>query len=375
MRLPGGQAPELIRPPAEALFSPSMTMPQAGERTRLQAGRTRRPSLQERNLPSGAGPVCDLSHRRHRSLKSNWLPWLGALLILANPVLAGGNPATDPRPSPLPAIELPPPAAGAPQARQADELAGKGDYEGALLLYRYAWTMGLNSPDSTYNGACAAAMTGRMDEAFTWLGRAVAAGWGDAAHLQVDTDLDALRDDPRFAAFVKKVEANGRRYDEENNAELRQLMAKDQAARQDVPSLKEVSREEFAAFWKRVSADDAARRARVAEILAAGGARTGEDYFAAALVYQHGQELDDFARAREYAAKAVQLGNERGRWLAAAAWDRWLVNAGYPQRFGTQYMCDPDCRLQAWDETMTDGERARWNVPPLAVAKTMMSNK
>ena len=111
------------------------------------------------------------------------------------------------------------------------------------------------------------------------------------------------------------------------------------------------------------------------EIIAAGGAKTGDDYHAAALVCQHGDKLDDFAKAREYAAKAVELGNERGRWLAAAAWDRWLVNAGYPQRFGTQYLCNPDCELQESDESTTDEERARWNVPPLEVAKRMMDGR
>ena len=121
--------------------------------------------------------------------------------------------------------------------------------------------------------------------------------------------------------------------------------------------------------------DDAERRARVAEIIAAGGAKTGDDYYAAAMVYQHGDELDDFASARKYAARAVELGNVGGRWLAAAAWDRWLVNAGYPQRFGTQYMCKPDCELQEWDESTTDEERALWNVPPIEVAKHRMDGR
>ncbi len=89
------------------------------------------------------------------------------------------------------------------------------------------------------------------------------------------------------------------------------------------------------------------------------------------MIYQHGESLDDFARARAYAGEAVRRGEGAGLWLAAAAWDRWLLHAGYPQRFGTQGRCENDagvrhCRLDAYEPSTTDEERARWNVPPLA---------
>lgn len=302
---------------------------------------------------------------------------LGVLTILIGPGLSAEELAEKPKPARLPTIELPSPPAkpeGVPLAREANARVRKGDYEGALPLYREAWDKGMKSRNSTYNSACAAAVTGHLDEAFVWLTRSAAAGWRDAEHLEVDTDLDSLRDDPRFAEFVKKVEVNSDSYDKKNNSELRALVEADQAARQNIPDMQETP-EERKAFWKKTSADDAERRARVAEIVAAGGAKTGDDYYAAAMVYQHGAELADFARAREYAAKAVELGDEGGRWLAAAAWDRWLVNAGYPQRFGTQYLCNPDCELQEWDESTTDEERARWNVPPIEVAKHRMDGR
>jgi hypothetical protein len=286
--------------------------------------------------------------------------------------------ADESKPAPLPVIELPPrppQPEGTPQAIEATRKIREGDYESALPLYREAWDKGVKSENSTYNAACAAAVTGHTDEAFVWLDRTAEAGYRDLAHLEVDSDLDSLRDDPRYAAFVKKAEANAERYDGENNAELRELVEADQAARQNTRQMNEASEEERRAMWEKISADDAARRARVAEIVAAGGAKTGNDYYAAALVYQHGNHIDDYAKAREYAAKAVELGNERGRWLAAAAWDRWLVSAGYPQRFGTQYACNPDCKLQEWDESTTDEERARWDVPPIEEAKTLMSGR
>jgi hypothetical protein len=153
-----------------------------------------------------------------------------------------------------------------------------------------------------------------------------------------------------------------------SNAELAALFEADQGER------KGLSAAATPADWAALTAKDERRRARVAVIVSAGGATTATDWYAAAMIYQHGQTLDDFAHAREYAVEAVRRGDEHGRWLAAAAWDRWLVHAGYPQRFGTQSICDltdgglSRCRLYDYDPSITDEERARWNVPSLATA-------
>jgi tetratricopeptide (TPR) repeat protein len=279
---------------------------------------------------------------------------IGMLLACATLALA------EEKPPPLPPIELPPkPAApaGVPHAREANRLIHAGDYQGALPLYRKAWDGGVRSERHLYNAACAAAVTGNKDEAFVWLERSAEAGHRDLDHMATDSDLDSLREDPRFAEHVERVKANIERHAREHNAELQALYEADQAQRRE-------------GRWETLQADDTARRTRVAEILKAGGATTGVDYYNAAMVYQHGGSLDAYAKAREYAARAVELGNERGRWLTAAAWDRWLRNAGYPQRFGTQYRCDKDgeCVLQEWDPEVTDEERARWNVPTIEEA-------
>jgi hypothetical protein len=83
-------------------------------------------------------------------------------------------------------------------------------------------------------------------------------------------------------------------------------------------------------------------------------------------VLEHGTSLEDFANARRYAVIAAKLGDRRGVRLAARAWDRWLVRAGYPQHFGTLARCDEDgCALHPVDPETTDDERARWDLPPL----------
>jgi hypothetical protein len=115
---------------------------------------------------------------------------------------------------------------------------------------------------------------------------------------------------------------------------------------------------------------DRARRQRVTELIAEGVLQTPEDYFHAALVFQHGEKLEDYWQAHELAKKAEEQGHPTGRWLAAAAYDRWLMNQGKPQKYGTQYTAHGDGPYRLWDvdPTTTDEERAAWNVPPLAEA-------
>jgi hypothetical protein len=125
--------------------------------------------------------------------------------------------------------------------------------------------------------------------------------------------------------------------------------------------------------WERVNRRDAERRARVDEILKANGARTSKDFYHAAMVFQHGPEVPDYLRAHELAMKAVSLdpSDKAARWLAAAAKDRELMNLDKPQLYGTQMTRDGDGPWQLYqvDPSITDEERAKWNVPPLAEAR------
>jgi hypothetical protein len=53
--------------------------------------------------------------------------------------------------------------------------------------------------------------------------------------------------------------------------------------------------------------------------------------------------------------------------MAAAAYDRWLMYQGRPQKYGTQFTTDGKSqRLWDVDPATTDEERAAWDVPPLA---------
>jgi hypothetical protein len=112
---------------------------------------------------------------------------------------------------------------------------------------------------------------------------------------------------------------------------------------------------------------DRHRRCRVAECLAAGVVSTTEDCYFAACIFQHGDTPDDAWQAHTLARDAAQRGYQPARWLAAAAYDRWLMYQGKPQKYGTQYVADGR-RQRLWDvePATTDAERAQWDVPPLA---------
>jgi hypothetical protein len=67
------------------------------------------------------------------------------------------------------------------------------------------------------------------------------------------------------------------------------------------------------------------------------------------------------------ALEAMELGHPKARWLTAAAYDRWLMYQGKPQKYGTNYVTD-GVRHRLWDvdPATMDTERAAWDVPSLA---------
>ena len=122
---------------------------------------------------------------------------------------------------------------------------------------------------------------------------------------------------------------------------------------------------------------DRQRRRRVREILAAAAtpgadalsadALSAEALYHAAWILNHGDAPEDARQAHELATESAERGHRPARWLAAAAYDRWRMYRGEPQRYGTQFVPD-GTRHRLWDvdPATTDAERAAWDVPPLA---------
>lgn len=218
-----------------------------------------------------------------------------------------------------------------------------------------------------YNAAGCYAMAGAKDTAFELLGRATDAGFRDPDRMAADADFRNLHGDPRWEPLQEKIRAAEAAYLKTINAELRDLYRQDQAERVNPdPS----NREQMNAMLE----NDRKRRERVRQILEAGGAKAGDDYFHSALIFQHGETAEDYLRARELAQKAFELNPDLGiaRWLSAAAHDRWLWKTGQPQHYGTQFKQTPEgvWTMEPIDETaVTDEQRRQLNVPTLAKAK------
>jgi hypothetical protein len=151
-----------------------------------------------------------------------------------------------------------------------------------------------------------------------------------------------------------------------DSAELRRLRDEDQADR----APKSID-------WTVVAPRDRTRLGRVKELYLAGGMHTANDYYNAALVLQHGEAPEDFLLAHEFCVAAMMLGknDKASSSLAAAAEDRFLMNIGRPQRFGTQFRSEGagPLRLYSVGEGVTDELRRVMAVPLLAEAKTMES--
>jgi len=108
------------------------------------------------------------------------------------------------------------------------------------------------------------------------------------------------------------------------------------------------------------------RMAKTQAIVDSSVSLSGQDYFHACVVFLHGDCPDDFWQAYHYALKSVELNYPSARKFAAAAYDRWLMYQGKPQKYGLQYVPD-GTSIRVWDTDpqTTDAERAKWDVPPL----------
>jgi hypothetical protein len=142
-----------------------------------------------------------------------------------------------------------------------------------------------------------------------------------------------------------------------NNPEMTAIFEADQAARKK-PDID----------WEEVTIEDAARRRRVGELLDAGALHSGDDYYHAAFVFQHGDAPSDYLKAHALALLAVSRGKKSATWIAAATLDRYLMAIGQPQIYGTQFTKRDDGWSQEpyQRELLSDAIREASRVPPIA---------
>ena len=83
---------------------------------------------------------------------------------------------------------------------------------------------------------------------------------------------------------------------------------------------------------------DKARLSQVESLLNRTDSLSSEEYFAAAMIMQHGSEPKHYKMAMELSKKSALLdpNNKSANWLSCAAEDRYLLKIGKSQVWGTQ---------------------------------------
>ena len=101
-----------------------------------------------------------------------------------------------------------------------------------------------------------------------------------------------------------------------SNQELKKLVGADQS-----------DREAESIDWSAVDLRDKERAGRVVQMLKDGEIKTAEDFYSAAMIFQHGSSPDDIKLAFSLATISARLapGHPAPKWLAAAAWDRYMM--------------------------------------------------
>lgn len=144
-----------------------------------------------------------------------------------------------------------------------------------------------------------------------------------------------------------------------DNTEMKAILDADQADREKQPI-----------DWNIVAAADEKRQIRTRALLAANQLHTGQDYLAASFIFQHGRTSDACLLAHALAMVAVGKGNAEAIWIASATLDRYLLNVGQKQIFGTQFSrtgTPGGWTQEPYDRTLiSDALRQELHVPTLA---------
>jgi hypothetical protein len=124
-----------------------------------------------------------------------------------------------------------------------------------------------------------------------------------------------------------------------DSPEMQRIFDEDQADRQI--NMAAMNSEQRLEWVNKIGPRDGRRREQVKDLISHGALHTGEDFDRAALIFQHGEQGDDFLLAHTLAVVAVAKGSAKSRWIAAATLDRYLQKIQRPQIYGTQYFIGP----------------------------------
>ena len=90
--------------------------------------------------------------------------------------------------------------------KNATTALAQKQYSSAAKLFEQLATAAPLVGGHAYNAACAHALSGNIDLAFTWLHRAIEGNFLDVEHTRQDGDLSSLREDPRWTAALNAMQ-------------------------------------------------------------------------------------------------------------------------------------------------------------------------
>lgn len=117
-----------------------------------------------------------------------------------------------------------------------------------------------------------------------------------------------------------------------------------------------------------LKARDKTRRMQTAQFIKDQQLTEAVDFYHAALIFQHGDAVDDFQQAHHLARQSLNMGYEGSKWMYASTYDRWQLAAGKPQIYGTQFVLNTEGKWQfaePLDRTFADSERLKYGLPPI----------
>ena len=123
--------------------------------------------------------------------------------------------------------------------------------------------------------------------------------------------------------------------------------------------------------WDKIATIDRQNQIRTAELLKEDKVKTANDFYHAAMIFQHADGKQGYKLAHELSMISAAKGNKNAKWLSAASWDRFLGSIKENQRFGTQYSSKDGktFQLNPTDPEPTDSMRKEMNCPTLQKAK------
>jgi beta-lactamase regulating signal transducer with metallopeptidase domain len=115
-------------------------------------------------------------------------------------------------------------------------------FEEAIEAFEKAAALDFQPGRAQYNLACSYAMLNRPDAALDALESAVESGTAHYGHLENDSDLDNLRDEPRFQALLERLEAEKEREHQkkmEMKMKMKMKMKQEQAQKEAEAKLRD----------------------------------------------------------------------------------------------------------------------------------------